>query len=674
MKNKLHMKAFLLAGALMALGLLSARAQTIITSYTNTFDNSNNTALYQNNGWMYWYSLYQDVFSAGYNLPMTNDPTMDAEGNTNTSGSLFVYMPFAPRGQTPAGGVNPEPSYGEQSLMSGTFGGGLFDTSVQMKIGQITNIQFKIHVLPGTATDPNGNFGVIYPGLKSAGYNGDTGSYTNGLTIPGSATNGWVTLRETNAAEFINVAQNVEPGTNAQGVEFYYNQYGNTNFPNSPITFWIDDLIVQSAAAPPPPPPAPSLTLMRAVPGLNLFTGSGTSLYNRESIESTSGSYSWVGRPGPVSFSFTITNYSVGTNDQVQNHIFLVPNPGTETAPDYTEPNLVMLDLESTTSGGANWMFRYKTNQANGNAMVYGNGTLATISSPTALGTWTVTFNQNSNVTMAGPGGISTNFSIPDTTGATAALFANNVFLYYGVQAGNAGGTQDHIVASEFKVTGSTSDFDDNFVTDAGVLNPSIWMTNAQYPTSVQLVAPGNPFWIDWTSPATGFRLESTPSLSPPIIWTPATNNALFSAGTNFWQLVSTNDLASGTHSNEFFHLAQRSFTQLLVVLPGQTFAPGTSTGLKGTPTPLSLNSGGGQYDFTVLAVDSKFNLVTSISDRINITSSDTNAVLPAPAALANGSGVFEVFFTAKGSQTVTATDMTSTNIPPATSSAVSVQ
>jgi hypothetical protein len=110
-----------------------SHAQTIITDYTNTFDNDGNTTLYQNN-YMYWYSLYQDCYGLGYNLNMTNDPTMDADGNTNVSGSLLCISPFAPRGTIPPGGTAPIPSYGEQNLMSGTFGGGLFDTSVQMSI------------------------------------------------------------------------------------------------------------------------------------------------------------------------------------------------------------------------------------------------------------------------------------------------------------------------------------------------------------------------------------------------------------------------------------------------------------------------------------------------------------------------------------------------------------
>ena len=530
-----------------------SHAQTIITDYTNTFDNDGETALYQNN-FMYWYSLYQDCFGLGYNLNMTNDPTMDANGDTNDSGSLIVVSPFAPRGVTPPGGTAPIPSYGEQSLFSGTFGGGLFDTSVQMEILTVTNISFDIHVLPGTATDANGNFGTMSVGLKSIGYSADTSYYTNQITIPGAATNGWVHLAETNAAQF-QYAANSSGDTYAQGPEFYYTSYGDGGYPTNPVTFWIDNLVVNSSVTPPPPPPPPTMTIAPAVAGLNLFTGSGIGLYNRESLEADQSEFTWVGASGPVTYSFTISSYPIGVSDAVQNHIFLIPNPGTESAPDYTEPNLVFFDMESSGTNGSLWMFRYKTNQPNGNAMVYGVGTLATITNKAGgVGTWTATFNDNTNVTMTTPDGTTTNFSIPDSTGATTALFASGVALYYGVQAGNSAAINDHLVASEFKVTGTASDFDDNFVTDDGTLD-GVWTINAAYPTCVQLVSPSNPYWIQWTEPAPNFTLESTTSLNPPVTWTPTTSNPVFTAGTNFTQLIDSADLPTG--STGFFNLVQ---------------------------------------------------------------------------------------------------------------------
>jgi hypothetical protein len=665
--------AIVLTGLALACSITRTQAQTIITDYTNTFDNDGNTTMYQNN-YMYWYSLYQDCFGAGYNINMTNDPSMDADGNTNVSGSLYCYSPFAPRGSIPPNGTAAIPSYGDQSLMSGTFGGGLFDTSVQMKIVTVTNISFKIHVLPGTITDETGNFGTIAVGLKSVGYNADTAYYTNELTIPGAATNGWVTLSETNAQQFQNAGEN-SGDTYAQGPEFYYTQYNATSYPTNLVVFWIDDLVIQSSVAPPPPPPPPTVSISPAVQGLNLFTGAGnsTALYNRESIESVNPNYSWVGASGPVSYSFTITNYPVGSNDAVQCQIFLIPNPGTETAPDYTESNLVFLDLESDTpnGGGVEWNFRYKTNEPNGNSFVYGAGTLASIGTNTAIGTWTVTFNNNTNVTMTIPGGASTNFNLPDSTGATSALFASGVDLYFGAQAGNAGGVNDHIVASDFSVTGlGSSDFNDNFVADAGILNSSIWETNAAFPSCVQLVGPGNPYWIQWTEPATGYTLETAAALSDDTAWTAVTNNVAFISGTNYTQLVSTNDLQAGNAA--FFAVIQHN-NQLQVLWPGETAAPGTPTGKTGTPTPVSISTNGGSVTFTVNAVDSKWNLIPTINDTVAIMSSDSAATLPGSSPLTSGTGQFTITFATTNSQTVTATDVTQGNVAPNTSSPILV-
>jgi hypothetical protein len=346
------------------------------------------------------------------------------------------------------------------------------------------------------------------------------------------------------------------------------------------------------------------------------------------------------------------------------------------------------LDLESWNNGatsGVGWNFRYKTNEPNANTWLYNaasptnSGTVASISSSNILGTYTVTFTDNTNVTMLMPGNVSTNFSIPDTTGATIALFADGVDLYFGAQAGNTGGTSDHIVASEFSVTGlGAADFDDNFVADAGTLNSSIWTVNAAFTNCVRLLGPGNPYWVDWTTPALGFTLESTAALASPasnILWAPVTTYAPIQNGSFYTQLISTNDLQPGITT--FFGLAERTFTQLLVLLPGQTNAPDTATGIKGTPTPVDLQTGTqGSAPVTVLAVDSRFYPVGGITDSINLTSATdgSGTVLGAdPAPMVNGVVTFNWYFGTPGGQTVTATDNTDTSIQPVTTVPVQV-
>jgi hypothetical protein len=75
-----------------------------------------------------------------------------------------------------------------------------------------------------------------------------------------------------------------------------------------------------------------------------------------------------------------------------------------------------------------------------------------------------------------------------------------------------------------------------------------------------------------------------------------------------------------------------------------------------------------------VLAVDSNWNPVSGVNDTVSITSSDPNFVAPLNAPMANGSVTLEgQFGTAPGNWTITASDVTHTNILSNTSSSVSV-
>src|SRR6185436_1838396 len=70
---------------------------------------------------------------------------------------------------------------------------------------------------------------------------------------------------------------------------------------------------------------------------------------------------------------------------------------------------------------------------------------------------------------------------------------------------------------------------------------------------------------------------------------------------------------------------------------------------------------------------DANWNLVTTVSDTVAISSSDGNATLPANAALASGTKNFSVTLKTLGSQTVTASDVTDSGKTPNTSPAISV-
>jgi hypothetical protein len=109
-------------------------------------------------------------------------------------------------------------------------------------------------------------------------------------------------------------------------------------------------------------------------------------------------------------------------------------------------------------------------------------------------------------------------------------------------------------------------------------------------------------------------------------------------------------------------------FSQLQVLLPGETAAPGTSSGKTGTPSP---QTAGIPFVVTVNACDATWTIVPSVTHTIRILSSDASASLPAAAQLVNGTGNFLVILNADGTFTIFAHDQTDVTIPDGGSSPV---
>jgi hypothetical protein len=112
-------------------------------------------------------------------------------------------------------------------------------------------------------------------------------------------------------------------------------------------------------------------------------------------------------------------------------------------------------------------------------------------------------------------------------------------------------------------------------------------------------------------------------------------------------------------------------YTRLQVLLPGETAAPGTSTGKTGTPRPQVANI---PFTVTIRACDSGWNTVTTATNVIQVLASDASATLPAAAALQSGVRTVTVTLNAQGSFTVYAHDQSDVTIADAASASVSVQ
>src|SRR5207249_3865779 len=120
---------------------------------------------------------------------------------------------------------------------------------------------------------------------------------------------------------------------------------------------------------------------------------------------------------------------------------------------------------------------------------------------------------------------------------------------------------------------------------------------------------------------------------------------------------ITASDITDGTrtaNTSPSITVNAAAFTKLQLLAPGETAAPGIGSGKTGTPTA---QTAGTAFNITVNAVDANWNLVNTVTDTAAITSSDSNAVLPANAALVAGTKTFSVTLKTAGSATVTASD-----------------
>jgi hypothetical protein len=109
-------------------------------------------------------------------------------------------------------------------------------------------------------------------------------------------------------------------------------------------------------------------------------------------------------------------------------------------------------------------------------------------------------------------------------------------------------------------------------------------------------------------------------------------------------------------------------FTRLQVLLPGEMPAPGTTTGKTGTPQAQAV---GVPFSVRVRACDDAWNTVGTITDVVQLSSTDGSASLPPEAALVSGQLELTVIFHAAGVFTVSAVDLSDGTIPQATSASV---
>jgi len=629
MKQKLTAQKWIrLASLGVILAGSTAVTQAQYTNYlVNQFDDSTGVDIWNNQGKWWGGTPVTLEWDGTVNATTTSGP------NHAGSGSMKITADWS------------DPN-ADQYMLWQTFAGQNWNSSVKLNLLSYTNCAFDIRFDSSSGTNSGGNYGYLEPAFVPPSW---SQIWPGGQNIP--VTNGWY--------HFVIPIDRATPGIDSIA-GFGLKMWAKGSLAQ-PQVFWVDNIIFNVDTNPIIPPPTMALQPITQSPGLNIVAGANGD-YPREMVATKTGvDEGWVGQSGPVSYALTINGFPNKSYGGFQTHMMLIPNPGTETSPDWNEPNVVFIDIEGGVGGSTTATFRYKTNQPNGNAMIYNgnpaNGPVGVIGTVTCtngpLGTWTLGFLHDTNITMTAPDGTTTNFAFPDPI-AVQSLFTG-VRAYFGVQKNGAGNNGQSASFSRIQIAGTQQPVNDTFpgpdINDP--VNP-IWDVVSDQASDLYVISSNDVYWLTWTLPDIGYSLLSSTNLTS---WVDAGYTNVIQSGSI--KKVKLNKSSLPAKGAGYFRLLKRVASQLQVLMPGETAAPGTATGKTGTPTA---QQAGVSFNVTVNAVDSTWHLVNTVSDTVTITSSDAGAALPPDAALVNGTQTFSVTFGSAGNYTVTATDVTDAN------------
>jgi len=474
----------LLCGAAVAVSVSTAPAQNVIVSFdtnsifainaTNDFNGDTISNELHTAVWHWW---------GGAATVHTYDPTQDADGNP-ASGSIKITATW------PASGGD------QYSVGLSLAGAEQYGIGINLPSLNYTNMEIDIKWDPSstinitnhmTGGDPNG-FGI---GFVATQYGQSWAPNANQPVLVNDGQWHRYTIPIDSAWPSI------------PGVIFKKYKGDNAADANATSAFWVDNIkfnyntnIVI---------PKPTLALAKATKGMSITAAQAGQQYQRQTIRSVpADAIDWVGNANPVTYSWTIGEFpSRSVAPGYFAVMFLAPGGGGSTDPDWNDANVIGVE---TSLNGANQgicTFRFKTNAPNSNGVLYGAGQLGVLTDPSGvLGTWSVTFSNNSIATLVGPSGASLTV---DMGADAAALFDSPGSLptYFGFQPGGPNNIGYRGTYTRIKVQdGATTVVDDTFpLAFSEMPDPSLWITRFSGGDIAGKVVDEDGYWVDWNKP-----------------------------------------------------------------------------------------------------------------------------------------------------------------------------
>ena len=331
---------------------------------------------------------------------------------------------------------------------------------------------------------------------------------------------GWVPLINTNGWQHISAPFAAIPGNTYSEAVISFVSNGGSAYTNT-LAVWIDNIIFTAPQS--VHTNQPTMAIVKAPPaGLTCVCSQPAGTWQRQMIATVNNNYSWntaSAASNTTTYSMTIAAAPGAAYPSFASQMFLVPQLGMAGSPiddsiDWDSANVVSLAVSVNPDHSATGQFQYKVNNA-GNwntALAFGFPCAAG-----PVGTWSLAFNNNTNVTLRAPDNTFTNFTI---SASDAALFADPLYFYAGTQPNNNANIGQSSTFSRVKISGAAGSIDDDFVS-AGtpgqpyLLNPNLWALNTADAKGVFITAPDAKYWVSWSMPDYGFtNLYTTDNLA----------------------------------------------------------------------------------------------------------------------------------------------------------------
>jgi hypothetical protein len=464
--NLIHQHLRLILIGLTLLGAVSAALADDLM--VNTFDSGISGIDWQE--WRSYVTGHDEVW----------DGSQDASGNPN-SGSMYLTINW-PLASDP----NWNSSWNDVQLFFGT---------PQINSADYINFECDIKV------DVANSFKAL---------DGSYGALELIVNNPWQNVAGWVTLPNTEGWQHISAPFSAAPsGTYSEAIIGFISN-GGSAYTNT-LAVWIDNIIF--TAPPSVHTNQPTLAIAKAPPaGLTCVCSQPAGTWQRQMIATIQNNYSWntaSAVSNTTMYSMTIAAAPGTAYPSFSSQMFLVPQLGMagtsiDDSIDWDSANVVSLAVSVNPDHSANGQFQYKVNNAgNWNAALAFGFPCAT----GPVGTWSLVFNNNTNVTLRAPDNTFTNFTIP---AGDASLFADPLYFYVGTQPNNNANIGQSSTFSRVKISGAAGSIDDNFVSGGTPgqpyqLNPNTWTLNTADANGVFITAPDAKYWVTWSLPDYGF-------------------------------------------------------------------------------------------------------------------------------------------------------------------------